>query len=269
MLLVLFLLVLCLLWALVEPHIITLRRDELAYPALPPGLEGLKIAFVSDLHCDSRMARWRVERAAEKLARLAPDVVILGGDYANTQEGAALCFDALAGLRPKHGVYAVPGNHDARYQGLAGLLKQHGITPLVNGCARIETEAGTLALVGLDDFLTGSPDPQQALAQAEGANALLLIAHNPLGIAPAAPYLPAGSVAYALCGHTHGGQVTIFGLWGPLSERFCPAYAPLWAAEGGVPTLYSNGLGTTAIPLRFFALPQIHLLTLVSAEKQG
>lgn len=268
--LVIFLLLaaLSLLWAFVEPNLLILRREDLPFEALPDELCGFKIGLLTDLHCTSRHSLNRVRRAAEKIAAHNPDVVLLCGDYADHPADAERCLNAVRDvLHPPLGIFAVAGNHDRRYEGIEDILRHAGITPLVNQTAVLHTSGRTLCLMGLDDFEEGHPDPVRA---AEGLlpGPCLILAHNPQGIASAASALPHDVQARALCGHTHGGQITVFGLWGVLTDRPFPAYFSQWVDEGGILTLYSNGVGTTALPLRFFAPPQCHVLTLTSASSQ-
>jgi len=70
-------------------------------------------------------------------------------------------------------------------------------------------------------------------------------------------------VDLVLAGHTHGGQVTLFGLWAPNTRsRYGQKYRAGLVRSGPVPVWVTTGVGTTVLPLRWFARPEIVLLTL-------
>ena len=76
-----------------------------------------------------------------------------------------------------------------------------------------------------------------------------------------------GMFDVALAAHTHGGQVTLFGLWAPLvPSLYGNRYRTGWHDIAGTPTLVTNGVGTVGLPLRFFAPPQIHVIILRHAD---
>jgi predicted MPP superfamily phosphohydrolase len=89
-----------------------------------------------------------------------------------------------------------------------------------------------------------------------------LVSHAPDYLATALPAAK-GTFDLALSGHTHGGQVTLFGLWAPiLPSRYGQRYSRGWLTEEGVPVLVTRGVATVGPPLRFFARPQLHVIEL-------
>ena len=70
----------------------------------------------------------------------------------------------------------------------------------------------------------------------------------------------------ALFGHTHGGQISFFGKspFFNLKTDVGPRYMSGWLEENRAAVLISNGVGTSGAPVRLFAPPQIHLITLKS-----
>jgi predicted MPP superfamily phosphohydrolase len=59
-----------------------------------------------------------------------------------------------------------------------------------------------------------------------------------------------------LSGHTHGGQVCLGG-WAPVLPRGSGRYVAGWYTDGAIPLYVSRGLGTTMLPIRFGAVPEI------------
>ena len=243
---------------LVEPLILTTERKTLA---APEALSGLKIVFASDLHGGGPVSLSRIESLVKKINAEQPDVVLLGGDFADNESDAKNVFSRLSKLRAKSGVFAVRGNHDAPYDS-ARLMREAGITPCENAGYWVKYGDSRLRILGVDDYNTGTTDAVTALGDATEQDFTLLLCHNPLSLSEVAEQVGANAIDYALCGHTHGGQVTLLGLWSPLGDRAFPAYSSQWVDRSGITTLYSNGVGTTAPPIRFMAPPQYHVLTL-------
>lgn len=242
------------------------RRLELTELELPlrhgaPGLDGLRLAFVSDVHAGSFLGAGDLCRLFERLQAAAPDLVLFGGDLINTRERELLLFrDALARLRPRHGMFAVPGNHDHFYGTDIGLwsafLQANGVEVLCNRGRRIEHGGGSLWLCGVDDLTEGAPDLVQALRGRRDGEPAVLLSHHPDFFFEAA----AVDVDLQLSGHTHGGQVRLFG-WAPVHHsRF--GYERGWFAENGCRLYVGRGVGVTVLPLRLDAPPEIPIVTL-------
>lgn len=243
---------------LTEPLILTKEQKTLS---APEALEGVKIVFASDLHGNGAVSFWRIRRLVKKINAEKPDIVLLGGDFADNEKDAAEVFSILSNLRARNGIFAVRGNHDAPYDS-ARLMREAGITPCDNEGYWVECGESRLRIFGVDDYTVGKTDAKPALGVAKEEDFTLLLCHNPLSVSEVSQQVGAEAVDYALCGHTHGGQITLFGLWGPIGDRPLPAFTKQWVRRGGITTLYSNGVGTTALPLRFMAPPQYHVLTL-------
>ena len=72
-----------------------------------------------------------------------------------------------------------------------------------------------------------------------------------------------------LCGHTHGGQVSILGKWAPAilgKTRYKLKYLTGVIKNAGTTVIVSNGIGTVGPPIRICAAPQIWLITLIRAH---
>ena len=243
---------------LIEPFLVRKRRDVLPGPK---GLSGLKIAFVSDLHCKGPLSLARIERALRRLQKEQPDLLILGGDYADEPRLAQSALTLAAGFDAPLGVFAVRGNHDYYYH-LDRVLAGLPVRLLDNEGVLLRYGEGRLLLAGLADCNRDTPDAEAALKQRRQTDLTVLAAHNPRSLRN----VPQNGAEFALCGHTHGGQITLFGLYSPLADRPLPAFRPQWLCVNGIPTLYSNGLGTTFLPLRFLAPPQVHIVEIAGKD---
>lgn len=256
-----------------------------------PARRGLRIALLTDLHCGPpHMPLARLEGIVAETNALKPDLVLLLGDFVASRlplpddprpdEWAAV----LAKLTARDGVHAVLGNHDwwedeeaqANRRGppaASRALKAAGIPVLENRAVRLSTAAGPLWLAGLGDQMAflppagltrgrrravGIDDLPATLAQIpdDGVPAILM-AHEPDVFARRSQRF-----ALTVCGHTHGGQVRLFG-WSPVvPSRYGNRYAYGHVREHGRDLVVSAGLGTSRFPLRFGMPPEIVLVEL-------
>lgn len=265
------LLLLC--YPFIEPYLLRVEQKTLAFSELPQGFDGLRVAFLSDIHYGPFFSADRLDALVSRVNALRPDLVLLGGDYANDSDGAVAFFQMRPAFSARLGVYAVPGNHDrvmpeSNRDLLEGAMSAAGIVPLFNRTVPLTLSSGeTIYLSGIDDYGNGHPDAAQAARSVRRDDFLIFLTHNPDAI-PSFQEIPAqdGSTDWAdliLCGHTHGGQVTLFGQKALFSvTSYGERYRTGWKEENGAQILISNGVGTSVVPMRFFAPPQIHLLTL-------
>ncbi|TDR88214.1 metallophosphoesterase [Enterovirga rhinocerotis] len=269
----------------IEPMLTTVARHAIEPIAgaapWPAGLR-LRIAALSDIHVsEPYMSVDRVRRIVERTNALAPDLVVLLGDYVAGSRivsrfvPAAEWAPALGGLKAPLGVHAVLGNHDwwedrtAQRTGampIAGRAMQAaGISVLHNEALPLETPQGTIWLAGLGDQLAFGPARARGWRRRVGADDLaatlapipdgapaILLAHEP-DIFPRVPR----RIALTLSGHTHGGQVRLFG-YSPIVP------SPRRYAWGHIrehtDLVVSGGLGYSLIPVRFGVPPEITLV---------
>jgi len=235
-----------------------------------PGIDDMRIALLTDIHAGSFMSERDLCRIFESVAAREPDMVCLSGDLINTFEREILLLrEPLSLLDPPLGIFAVPGNHDHFYGQDIGLwesfLREHGVTVLINAGERVQRNGDSLWVAGVDDLTEGQPDLPRALAGHRDDEPVLLLSHHPDLFFEAA----AAGVELTLSGHTHGGQILLFGKT-PLKHSAFGYWRGLFEQEGA--RLYvSRGVGLTFLPLRIGAPPEIPMLRVKaakSAEKQ-
>jgi predicted MPP superfamily phosphohydrolase len=286
-----------------EPFSLRIQRYSVTPPGWPHGLR-LKIAALADIHaCRPWMDPDRIRSIAEQASRLQPDLIVLLGDYmaghrwvtahVPAREWAA----ALSGLTARLGVYAILGNHDwwddrAAQKARKGpvvsrlVLEDAGIPVLENDVVRIENGGSPFWVAGLGDQLAlkvredrrryrGVDDLPGTLAKVTDGAPVVLLAHEP-DIFPRVP----SRVALTLSGHTHGGQVRLFGYAPVVPSRYGNRYAYGHIVEAaaeaeaagtfmaGMPTVetgaatprhlvVSGGLGCSLMPVRVGVPPEI------------
>lgn len=241
-----------------HPGACAVRRVELSLPILPAGAAPRRVGFVSDLHVGPTTPAPLLDAAFAELARARLDVLLLGGDYVfldATAEKAARLSALVASVPAAHKV-AVLGNHDlwTDHGRLERALADVGVTVLVDDAI----DAGGLAIVGLDDPWTGTPDVARALSRCPGGAPQIVLCHAPEG-APrvAASWPSSGAEALFVCGHTHGGHLaTPFGplvVHGEVGRRHPHGLHRM----GPLHVFVSRGVGGIEVPFRAWAPPDV------------
>ncbi len=259
------LLVLFVAWALVEARTIRVSRAVLTSPNLPASFDGATMVFAADIHAGPYFGRVRMRSLVDDINALGPDVVILGGDYVGGRmRGKQVFYSEIDRLEAPLGVYAVLGNHDY-WEGVTHAregMADARVTLLVNDSATLTRGAETIRIAGVDDAWMGTADAEAAASGIAESEFAVLVSHTPDYLPDA---LPGTREVFdlALAGHTHGGQLTAFGMFSPLMpSAFGQRYKGGWVEESGVPVLVTRGVGSVTVPMRFFAQPEIHVIEL-------
>jgi uncharacterized protein len=271
-------------------------RYDLSPPRWPANFK-LNIAVIADVHaCDPWMSLAHIEAIVDRTNALDPDIIVLLGDYVAGHRHVSRPIPAsdwapvLAGLTAPLGVHAILGNHDYwddRTVQLSGqgptvvrrALEAVGIPVYENDAVRLTRDGRAFWLAGLGDQLAylparrfrpvrrvGVDDLVATLAKVTDQAPVILLAHEP-DIAIRVP----ARVALQLSGHTHGGQVRLFG-WSPVVPSRYGSLLAYGHTQLNCDVIISGGLGCSIIPFRFGMPPEIVLVTLggsTSAMAQG
>jgi predicted MPP superfamily phosphohydrolase len=265
----------------IEPMLLThVKRYALTPPHWPAGLK-LRIVALADIHaCRPWMTPERIRSLVDRANALQPDLIVLLGDY---MAGTRLVSDwvnasewapALSGLKAPLGVFSILGNHDwwedlgAQAAGAGPTIASQalaaaGIPVLENDVVRLEKDGHGFWIAGLADQLAlrptkgrtgfrGLDDLDGTLAKVSDTSPVILLAHEP-DIFPKVPQ----RVSLTLSGHTHGGQVRLFGYSPVVPSRFGNRYAYGHVVENDRNLIVSGGLGFSILPVRFGVRPEI------------
>ncbi|HAQ08676.1 MAG TPA: metallophosphoesterase [Bacillus bacterium] len=224
-------------------------KQELSFKEFPESFGSVTIFFISDIHKRS------ISDSVIDEAKGIADLVIIGGDLA--EKGVELDrvsanIDKLKTIAP---VFFVWGNNDYEFNQheLDSLLFHSGVKMLDNTAVKFESAAGdTLKVLGIDDLSLGKSRLDLAIQDAGEGGFKILVSHNP---AIASNLTSDHQISLVLSGHTHGGQIRIFG-YGPYELGGVKM-------KNGTVVLTSNGYGTTTVPLRLGAKSETHLITLL------
>jgi len=251
-------------WSAERLPVITHRT--LFFPDLPPGLDGIRIAHLSDVHAGIHMERDKMEAIVALTNALRPDLICQTGDMIDI--AATYIPDyvrAFRELRAPLGVVTVLGNHD-RYTGEEAVIRgvrDAGQTFVQNGSHVVERNGTPLALVGIDDPRNWrADDPQDAevgiaLRRSPPEVFRILLAHRPGAFDGAAPR----GVPLTLAGHIHGGQIYL-PVIGWSAGRLITKYVMGHFRQGSSQLYVSRGIGVVGVPIRIFVPPEIALLEL-------
>ena len=256
------------------------ERVDVPIANLPPALEGLRIAQLSDIHIGDYMPPAEIARAVAMANELQPDLSVVTGDFVSS-EGDPLetCIMELSKLHAPLGVWGCNGNHEI-YAGVEDeaerLFEKHGMKLLRARNEVIGSNGAQFNLIGVDyqrDHMVSGQHIGPMLAEIEHLVRRdmpnVLLSHNPNSFRRAAEL----GIDLSLAGHTHGGQLK----FEIVDHSITPArlitdfVAGLYRLpmtngnSGKMASLYVNrGLGTFGVPMRLGVPPEITLLVLRS-----
>lgn len=242
----------------VEEHVFRIRRAR-------ADANVLRVVFASDFHAGPTLHAKLLADTLNAIAGARADLVLLGGDFVSFHARYVdRLVQPLSEIRAPLGKFAVLGNHDllGDDQYIVQRLAEAGVTTLVNGNARLAAPHDDVWVCGLDDWDEGAPDADAAFRGADGTR--ILLGHQPDGLTVVGdrPF------DIAFFGHVHGGQFLgrnrepLIRHRGPVSMLYMHG-GVFHTGAGNAPVLVSRGIGTTTLPARWRADPQVHVCTLV------
>lgn len=248
------------------------KEERYASLHLPLDFEGLSIAYASDIHYGPYLSKEEALSLTKRIMDLDTDLILLGGDYGDIPDNSIAFFKLIPAFPSDKTVLAVIGNHDIGIKNagirpeLLAAMREKNVIPLVNEVHILKKSNSSLAICAPDDIRCGQPDFTPLIRDAADADFVILLPHSP-DLVPAAFGAGLG-FHLAICGHTHGGQLVLFGRSVHSSSQYGDRFRSGWYREQGVDILVSNGVGTSILPMRIGPIPQIHRLVL-SSKPQG
>lgn len=254
-------------YSFLEPYLIEIKNFNVNDNGVPDSFKEVRIVFLTDLHHGPNFSLERLSRIVEKVNKLAPDIVLLGGDYVDTDKKyIEPCFNELKKLEAPMGVYAVLGNHDhwesetltRKY------MTEANITCLDNTSKWLYQRGEKIKIGGVGDLWEDKQEIAPTITDVKAQDFTILLSHNPDYVENLRKEELA-KIDLVLSGHTHGGQVSLFG-WSPIiPSRFGNKYRTGVVKKDTATVIISNGVGTLSAvipPMRFFVRPQIYVINL-------
>jgi uncharacterized protein len=264
-------------------------RYTLSPPQWPSGLK-LSIGVIADVHAGGPlMPAVRIRHIVQHMNALKPDVIVLLGDFVASHRfktravAPQVWSEQLGALKAQLGVHAILGNHDwwddreAQDAGKGPVLARRvlervGIPVYENDVTRLVKDGHRFWLAGLGDQLAFLKGRKRAWRQFQGIDDLagtlakvtdnapvILLAHEPDVFARVPE-----RISLTLSGHTHGGQVRMFGYSPIVPSRFGNRYAYGHVVEGDRNLIISGGLGCSILPVRIGCPPEIVMVDVVA-----
>ncbi len=241
-------------------------RTMIEIDRLPPELDGLRIALVSDTHLSHHIPMDELRARLAPLRGISAHLVVFLGDLAtkgdDEMRAAAEIIDDSA---PVGGRFAVLGNHDVwidAEEAETALVDQHFLVLRDEGCL-LRVAGTTMWMAGVTNGLTQRGMVGKALDGAPDGAFVLLLAHSP-DVLRDQGWQRADLI---LSGHTHGGQVNL-PMIGPIaaSSWYGPRYASGLFDLGRTKLYVTRGLGEVVTPFRILCEPEIAVLELKRAR---
>lgn len=240
---------------------------------LPDAFQGFRIVQMSDLHLEEYTETWFLERMVAQINALAPDLVLITGDFVSrgplalpvSWRAAGAAAEILSTLKAPQR-FGVLGNHDVNVgaEHVIRPLEAHGTPILVDSYTPIERGSDVLWLCGANDAATRVPDLNFAIPARPNAP-VIFMCHEPDYAEQVVLHPRFPLVDLMLSGHTHGGQIRLPYV-GPLilpgmGQKYVEGLFHLQHMQ-----LYVNrGIGTVGIPFRLNCPAELTHITLVRA----
>lgn len=238
------------------------RRLEVRLPQLPPALDGITIAHVSDSHVGKFTHGPILDRIVRATNELDADLVVFTGDLIDTSVDElpeALAF--IKQLQRPERFFAIEGNHDlfVGREVFDHAVEAAGLPFLFDQTASIRVRDFPVQIIGqrwLPDAAAPEAEHFRTVVSRRDPDAFpILLSHHPHAFDRAIE----NGLPLTLAGHTHGGQLMLtpeFGA-GPMIFRY---WSGLYE-KGAARLVVSNGVGNW-FPLRTNAPAEIGHLTL-------
>jgi predicted MPP superfamily phosphohydrolase len=239
------------------------RELRIAIDKSAGGRRDLTIAVASDVHLGTIAGSSRLRTLVDRVNALDPDIVLLPGDIVDesvTAKEEEAMTEVFRKLRPRLGVFSVPGNHEyyGDFERNLSYLRAWGITVLLDQAVLVD---GSFYVIGRRDptaIRRGERrTPIEEIMAKEGVDAgrpLILLDHQPIRLGEA----ERAGIDLELSGHTHAGQLFPLNLVNKL------IYEQNWGSLVKGRTHYdvSCGVGTWGPPVRTGSVPEIVLIRL-------
>ena len=228
---------------------------------VPEAFEGFRIAFISDLHYKSLFKEQGLNSLVNLLIAQKADVLLMGGDYQEGCEYVEPLFAALSRVKTPMGTYGVMGNNDYErcHDDIVRTMEHYGMRVLEHKVDTLRKDGQQILIAGVRnpfDLARNGVSPSLALSPKDF---VILLVHTP-------DYIEDVSIAntdLALAGHTHGGQVRIFGVAPILPSHYGNRFVTGLAYNSAkIPLIVTNGIGTSQVPIRIGAPAEIVMITL-------
>lgn len=236
------------------------------HPDVPVQFEGFRIAFVSDLHYKSLLKEKGLAQLVGRLNALKPDLLLLGGDYQEGCEQVEPLFAALSQVSAAQGIYGVMGNNDYErcHDEIVRTMERCGMHVLEHRVDTVRRGGEEILIAGIRNPFRLSENGVSPTLALSPRDFVLLLTHTP----DYAEDVDISHTDLALAGHTHGGQVRIFGIIPAKGSHYGKRFLSGLATNSSqIPVIVTNGVGTSRFPVRIGAPAEVVMVILHSVAR--
>lgn len=237
------------------------RNYNFYHRDVPAAFEGFRIAFISDLHYKSLFK----EKGLRSLVRLLNDehidALLMGGDYQEGCQYVEPLVSSLSQVKTTAGTYAVMGNNDYErcHDLIVREMESHGIRVLEHQLDTLKRGGEQIIIAGIRDPFNLKQNGVSPTLALSPNDFVILLTHTPDYVED----VPVTNTDLALAGHTHGGQVTLFGYAPVLPSHYKQRFRTgLKTNSVRIPIIITNGIGTSRKKVRLFAPSEVVIITL-------
>lgn len=245
-----------------ESRWIKITEIEIKSADIPESFNGSKIVFITDIHLGPYLSAERLSGIVDQINGIKHDIILLGGDYVHYRsQYIEPVFRELGKLRSVYGTYGVLGNHDHYSDAVLTrkMMEKYGVNSVDNQSVWIKKGNDSIKIGGVGDFWRDVQTPQNTLKDLKKSDFAIMLSHQPDYIEK----IDTNLIDLTLSGHTHGGQITLFGWWAPiLPSKYGQKYRYGLIDDEKMKAYISSGIGTVAVPFRFFCRPEIVVIHL-------
>lgn len=241
-----------------------IETNEFYFGSATKDTKNIKVIQISDLHLKS--INYQLTQLANKINKLQPDLILITGDSIDKPKNISLLDEFLKLIERDIKKVAILGNWE--YWGNIDINKldliyaDNNCTLLINQTKQFLFNNKTVSITGVDDFLGGKSDFDMAIKEYKKSDYHIILNHCPQYSDEISKQLKKDiNVDFILSGHTHGGQINLFG-FAPFLPQGSGKYIKGWYNNNDTKLYVSKGIGTSIIPARFGARAEIALFHL-------
>lgn len=236
-------------------------KYDFTHRDVPEAFDGFRIAFISDFHYKSLFKEKELASLVRLLIAEQADVLLMGGDYQEGCEYVPELFAALSQVKTPMGTYGVMGNNDYErcHDDIVREMQRHGMRVLEHRVDTLKRDGQQILIAGVRNPFDLKQNGKSPTLDLSPEDFVILLVHTP-------DYVEDVSVAntdLALAGHTHGGQVRIFGYAPIIPSHYGSRFLTgLKYNTANIPMIVTNGLGTSNRNIRIGAPTEVVVITL-------
>lgn len=240
---------------------------------LPDGLNGFKIAFISDIQADRYTDDNRLKNFIDAVNKENPDLILIAGDIiTSTPDYIKKAADYVGMLKAGYGVYSCVGDHDnwayrqdtkRSIREITSALDKYNVNMISDSSIIIHVDNSDIGITFITNTYVESvpEDILERLTKSNHTDLKILLTHQPKNeIIRSAEE---NNFDLFLAGHTHGGQITLLFPFIQLTPTLVETtFIKGVRIYGNMMAIVTRGLGMSLAPIRYNSTPEIVIITL-------